>query len=226
MSDKDLYFAVDEELDDYILHYGMPRRSGRYPWGSGDNPYQHEGDFLSRVQELKDQGLSEKEIADALGMSTTELRVQKSIANDERRAVLAQQAKDLQAKGYNTYQIAEKMGFKNEASVRNLLNNDSAKRRMNAAKTTADFLREQIEKKGMLDVGKGVEKELGITKTQLDEALMILSMEGYPIFKAGIPQATNPGKQSNMTVIAPKDTEYDIKVNPKTGEEYISNPDA
>ena len=34
--------------DDILIHYGMPRRSGRYPWGSGDNPYQHSGDFLSR----------------------------------------------------------------------------------------------------------------------------------------------------------------------------------
>ena len=39
--------------DDILMHYGMPRRSGRYPWGSGDNPYQHSGDFLSRVEELK-----------------------------------------------------------------------------------------------------------------------------------------------------------------------------
>ena len=38
--------------DDILMHYGMPRRSGRYPWGSGDNPYQHSGDFLSRVEEL------------------------------------------------------------------------------------------------------------------------------------------------------------------------------
>ena len=35
--------------DDILMHYGMPRRSGRYPWGSGDNPYQHSGDFLSKM---------------------------------------------------------------------------------------------------------------------------------------------------------------------------------
>lgn len=210
MSDKDLYFnetMLDEELDDYILHYGMPRRSGRYPWGSGDNPYQHDGDFLSRVQELKEKGMSEKEIADALGMSTTQLRVQKSLANDERRAVLVEQAKDLKAKGYNPYQIAEKMGFKNESSVRSLLN-ESSEHRMNEAKTTADFLRKQIEEKGFIDVGKGVEKELGITSVKLKEALTILEMEGYPIYKAGVPQVTNPGKQSNMLIIGPKDSEY------------------
>ena len=29
-----------------LMHYGMPRRSGRYPWGSGKDPYQHCTDFL------------------------------------------------------------------------------------------------------------------------------------------------------------------------------------
>ena len=29
-----------------LAHYGMPRRSGRYPWGSGEDPYQHSKDFL------------------------------------------------------------------------------------------------------------------------------------------------------------------------------------
>ena len=43
--------------EEILMHYGMPRRSGRYPWGSGDNPYQHSGDFLSRVDELKSLGM-------------------------------------------------------------------------------------------------------------------------------------------------------------------------
>lgn len=42
----------DKPPIDELLHYGMPRRSGRYPWGSGKDPYQHSGDFLSRVDEL------------------------------------------------------------------------------------------------------------------------------------------------------------------------------
>ena len=49
--------------EEILMHYGMPRRSGRYPWGSGDNPYQHSGDFLSRIDELKSQGMSDTEIA-------------------------------------------------------------------------------------------------------------------------------------------------------------------
>ena len=68
---------------DILMHYGMPRRSGRYPWGSGDNPYQHSGDFLSRIEELKKQGLKETEIAKEMGLTTTQLRAQKSLAKAE-----------------------------------------------------------------------------------------------------------------------------------------------
>ena len=39
-----------------LEHYGTKRHSGRYPWGSGENPYQSSGDFLSRVIELKGSG--------------------------------------------------------------------------------------------------------------------------------------------------------------------------
>lgn len=77
----------DKPSIDELMHYGMPRRSGRYPWGSGDNPYQHSGDFLSRVEELKKEGLSDLEIAKSMGLSSTQFRVQKSLAKDERRSV-------------------------------------------------------------------------------------------------------------------------------------------
>ena len=50
----DVYAAI--ESGNSLEHYGMPRRSGRYPWGSGDDPYQHRRDFLGRVEELKKKG--------------------------------------------------------------------------------------------------------------------------------------------------------------------------
>ena len=46
------YFGIPSE-ENILEHYGTKRHSGRYPWGSGENPYQHSGDFLSRVEELK-----------------------------------------------------------------------------------------------------------------------------------------------------------------------------
>ena len=49
----------DKPSLDELMHYGMPRRSGRYPWGSGKDPYQHCTDFLSRVQYMVDNGVSD-----------------------------------------------------------------------------------------------------------------------------------------------------------------------
>lgn len=194
-------------ISEYLAHYGMPRRSGRYPWGSGDNPYQHEGDFLSRVDEYKSQGLSEKEIAKLMGMSTTQFRVQKSLSRSERRSLEVERAKDLRAKGYSYNEIAEIMGYNSDSSVRSLLNSVSEERMMKAM-STAEFLKEQIDKKGMIDVGVGVEKELGVSKERLREALAILEAQGYPVYGGRIPQLTNEGRRTTLKVVCPPGTEH------------------
>lgn len=190
-----------------LMHYGMPRRSGRYPWGSGENPYQHSGDFLSRITELKSKGWTEKQIAEDFGLTTTQFRTQKALAKDERRAIEVDTARGLREKGYSLNEIAAKMGYKNDSSVRSLLNEASAAR-MNQAQKTADFLRKQINEKGIIDVGTGVERELGVSKEKLNQALYILEMEGYPVYGAGVPQVTNRGKQTNIKVICPPGTEH------------------
>lgn len=190
-----------------LMHYGTPRHSGRYPWGSGKEPFQHSGDFLSRVEEYKKSGLSEAQIAKTMELTTTQLRTQLSLAKEERRALQVATAKSLRSDGYSLNQIAEKMGFKNDSSVRSLLNEHSEER-MNKAKATADILRKAIDEKGMIDVGAGVEQELGISKEKLREAIYILEREGYPTYGLGVPQVTNPGKQTNITVICPPGTEH------------------
>ena len=58
------YYGCSESLEtNELKHYGTPRHSGRYPWGSGDAPYQHGIDFLGRYEELKKQGKSDRDIA-------------------------------------------------------------------------------------------------------------------------------------------------------------------
>ena len=213
--------------EEILMHYGMPRRSGRYPWGSGDNPYQHSGDFLSRVDELKKQGLKETDIAKTMGLTTTQLRTQMSLAKDERRALQVATAKGLREKGYSLNEIADKMGFNNDSSVRSLLN-ETSEARMNQAKATAEFLRKQIDEKGMIDVGTGVERELGISKEKLNQALYMLELEGYPVYGGRVPQATNPGKFTTLSVICPPGTEhkdiYDFE-NIHSLKDYISYDD-
>lgn len=205
---KSYYGCSSMSEEEYLAHYGMPRRSGRYPWGSGDNPYQRTGDFLGRIEELKKSGWTEtpENIKEAFGMTTTQYRTQKSLAKDERRALDVARAKSLKEDGLSTTEIGRMMG-KNESTIRSLLN-DKSESRMNQAKETADFLRKQINEKGMIDVGTGVELELGISKEKLNQALSILEAEGYPVYKGGIPQVTNNGKQINQRVICPPGTEH------------------
>ena len=194
-----------DELE--LYHYGIAGRSGRYPHGSGENPHQHCGDFLSRIDKLKKDGLSETEIAKSLGLTTTQYRVQKALAKTERRAHEVEQAKALREKGYSLNEIAEKMGYNNDSSIRSLLNENS-EARMNLAQSTADFLKQQVTEKGMIDIGAGVERELGISTEKLNQALYILELEGYPVYGGGVPQATNPGRQTNLKVLCPPGTEH------------------
>lgn len=210
--------SVLNEMEDVLMHYGMPRRSGRYPWGSGENPYQHSGDFLSRVYELRKQNFTytdetgkvwsgDTAIAKSMGLTSTQLRVQMSLAKDERRSLQVATAKGLREKGYSLNEIAEKMGFANDSSVRSLLN-ENAESRMRKAQNVADILRKELETKKMIDVGAGVERELGVSREKLEEALYILQMDGYPVYGGGVAQATNKGKQTNLKVLCQPGTEH------------------
>ena len=48
-----------------VAHDSNPpgRGSGRYGWGTGENPGQHQFDFLSEVKDLKKRGLKDADIA-------------------------------------------------------------------------------------------------------------------------------------------------------------------
>ena len=216
---KDLGLYSGRDDSESMEHYGVKRRSGRYPWGSGDNPYQHSGDFLSRVEELRanpdyiftdEDGKTytgELAIAKSLGLSTTEYRTALSVAKADRRKLEVDRAKSLRADGKSLAEIAKIMGYENDSSIRSLLNADS-EARMNQAEKTAESLKKLIEEKGMIDVGAGIEQQLGISRAMLDQAIYRLELEGYPLYGAGVPQVTNKGKQTNLKVICPKGTEY------------------
>lgn len=192
---------------DELMHYGTKRHSGRYPWGSGDTPYQHSGDFLARIEELKKQGLSEKEIAKSMNMSTTDLRMQSRVASHERRRLLADRARSLREDGKSLNEIASIMGFANDSSVRSLLNENTAASK-NMARTTADILKKEVEKKGMIDIGAGVERELGVSQNTLKEASFILETEGYNVYGIGVQQVTNPKQQTTTTVLTKPEVAY------------------
>ena len=228
---KSYYGSASLTDDEFIEHYGMPRRSGRYPWGSGEDPYQHGRDFLARIDELKKQGWEEtpENIMKEFGLTTRQYRSEKSVAKDERRALLVARAKSLKEDGLGDTEIGRQMGV-NESTVRSWLDPDS-EARMNQAKETAKFIKEQVDKKGMIDVGSEVYRELNISKEMLDKSLYLLEREGYPTYAGRIDQVTNPGKKTTVKVICPPGTEHkeifdafdEGKVN--TLNEYISRDD-
>jgi len=193
----------DDITEDVLMHYGVKRRSGRYPWGSGDTPYQHSGDFLSRAQELQKKGLSQKEIVEAMGLdSTTQFRVAYTVAKNERRRLDLDRVKSLQKDGLNNSEIARIMG-RNESSIRSLLKEES-EAKMNQAQATADVLREELKKKKVIDVGVGVERELGISRTKMEEAIYMLEAEGYNRYGVGVQLV---GSKNRVTITALCDPE-------------------
>lgn len=209
---------TDEE---YLEHYGMPRRSGRYPWGSGEEPYQSSRDFIGRVDEMRKNNFTyvdkkgniltgDKAIAEKLGYSTTDFRTVYSIAKDQRRMDDVATAKRLKKKeGMNNSEIGRKMGI-NESSVRSLLN-ASSESRMKQARATADFLKERVEKSryGMVDVGKGVDLELNVSQEKLNQALFMLQAEnGYHVYNNRFDQVTNKGQMTTQKVLTKPDVQY------------------
>lgn len=225
--------------EEFIEHYGMPRRSGRYPWGSGKDPYQSGRDFLGRVEEMRKSGFTytdengkkwtgDPAIAKSLGYSTTDFRTVYAIAKDERRSDLVATAKRLKEKeGLNNSEIGRKMGI-NESSVRSLLDPNS-EYKMKQAKETANFLKEQVDKKKMVDVGSGVERDLNISKEKLDQALFILQAEGgYEVYGNRFPQATNKNQMTTQRVLCVPGTKHSDIYNYddiQTVKDYISRDD-
>lgn len=232
------YFGISDREDDYLEHYGTPRHSGRYPYGSGENPYQHSGDFLGRISELKKAGFTytdddgkvwtgDNAIAKSMGLTSTEYRRQVSWAGYERRLDQVQRAKSLKADGLGATEIGKQMGL-SESTVRSLLN-PSSEDRMNQAMNTVNFLREKLNEKGMLDVTSGVETSLGISKERLNLALDYLEKaEGCPVYTGGIPQVNTKGQQTIQKVLCKPGTEhkeiYDYS-RVKTIEDYESQND-
>lgn len=168
---------INEEDYNSLCHEGTKRHSGRYPWGSGEDPYQHEP-FYDRYKHYLASGLTQKEIADYMGITTTQLRARRTIAYNEWLAQRQHRAYELKKKGYSNPKIGEIMGGLNESTVRSLLN-PSSRARAQASTVIANNLKETIGKDGAVDIGKGVERYLGYSQDKLKVAVAMLEEEGY-----------------------------------------------
>ena len=193
--------------DDYLAlqHYGTPRHSGRYPWGSGENPYQRNKSFLGMVSDLRKQGLTDTEIARGMGITTTQLRARSSIAKNMNRQADISQAQRLKDRGWSNVAIGERMGI-NESSVRSLLA-PGAKDRAAVLDSTANMLKRQVHEKGLIDIGAGVEHHANVSNTKLATAVAKLKEEGYKVHYVKIKQL-GTGHFTTVTVLSPPDVTY------------------
>lgn len=195
------------EEEDYLAHYGILRKSGRYPWGSGgDTPAQRSQTFLDTIADLKKRlGWGDSDIAKYYEISTTELRALRTIAKNEQKASQIHQAEKLKAKGMSNVAIGKQMGIP-ESSVRALLA-PSAQDKNDVLTVTANMLRQNVDEKRYLDVGSGVENHIGVSKERKDAALLQLQEEGYKIHYVKVPQL-GTGKDTTMKILTPGDVTY------------------
>lgn len=213
--------VTDEEYTSYLMHYGTPRHSGRYPWGSGDNPYQRNANFRAHILDLRHQGMTDTEIARGMGMSKNEMLAALSRARAENRAEDVAEAKRLIAKGYSQSAAARRMGI-NESQVRNLLKED-IQERANRTGDLAELLKNELaDKGGYIDVGTGTEQYLGTTQYVLNNAVSQLQTEGYEVHNIKVTQA-GTGKDTTVRVLAPPGTTWAEVTNNK-GDIRIVNP--
>ena len=220
-------FNTDEDL--YLEHYGTKRHSGRYPWGSGDDPYQHEDIFLNKVYDFRNEGKTDKEIAEYFNMSTGEFRKNVAAKTNELRTYRYKHALDLKEHGYSNTKIAEMLGV-SESTVRNLLKGETVKR-ANRAAETSDILKEYIDKQDLkaIDIGPGTELYLNTTDHNLKNAIKLLEDQGYTKKYIQVEQLGTNGNKTTVTVLcAPGVTYNDIYENRfdiKNVSSKVLNPD-
>lgn len=201
-------------MNNEIYHYGTPHvgnipHSGRYPYGSGERykegSYMEKMDFLARYDAYKKEGMNEKEIANAFGLSINDFRKKRSIANAEAEAARKTRAVRLKAKGYTNEKIGELMGGYSESTVRGWLKaaDDLKKDKIQGV---ADIIEERLKRGEMIDVGLGAELSLGCTATTLNTALKVLKDKGYFLDTLEVKQPLDPNKNTTVKYIAPPGT--------------------
>lgn len=206
--------------DQYLAHYGILRKSGRYPWGSGSTQSARNQTFLDTVDDMKRQGMSDPEIAKAFStddepFTTTTLRALRSIAVNQQRQERINQAQRLKDKGLSNVAIGERMNL-NESTVRSLLE-PGARDKADQLQSIADMLKRQVADKEFVDIGEGVELDIpigdnpasrfGIPKDRFQTAVAILKEEGYEVHSVPIPQL-GTGKNTQVKVLAKPGTEW------------------
>lgn len=200
-------------MGEELKHYGTPRCSGRYPWGSGDDGYQRAIGWRGHIEELRKQGLSDVDIARNEGIKTTQLRARMSLTKAEVRAAQTAEVLRMKDRGYSNMEIGRRMNL-NESTIRSLSDPALAERSSITA-TTAKMLKESVDQKRFIDVGAGIENHVGVSRTKLNTAIAELQEQGYKVHRINVPQLGMPGQFTIVKVLGTPDTEWKEIVKPE-----------
>lgn len=198
---------IDE--DAYLEHYGTLRKSGRYPWGSGGNSdgttttFRHM-DFLAHVNNLKKQGLSEKEIADSFGIRQADLRKYKSISKEQVKQERIGEIIKLSKDGLSNVAIGKELGIA-ESNVR-ALRADIDKDDQTSITNLTNLLREQVDQKRYIDIGKGTEYQFNASYDKMKTVARALEEEGYKRYYQKIP--TGGGNSTTLKALCAPDVTW------------------
>ena len=199
-------------MDDVLKHIGVARRSGRYPWGSGEDGYQS-NPFLNQYTKLKKEGLSQTEIAAQMGMNTRELRTNITWANKERLDAYKERVAILSEKGMTDAAIAKDMGI-SETSVRNYRKEKGPSHKDIQLKNVEDALRAGVEEHGYLDIGIGVEHQLGVPRTRFDAVVnKMLEEDGYIQHKVFVQRLADKDKPTTLKVLTLESDLHTVSMN-------------
>lgn len=192
-------------IDEVMLHYGTKRHSGRYKWGSGEEPQSAGRRFLSQVDEHRGKGLSDNEIAAKLGMNSTQFRNNITWANKEIKEHRDSQIHALYKDGVNKSEIGRRLGI-SEGTVREVL---APKEKVKKAQfdMVTESLKAGVDRTGYLDVGVGVERQLGVSGTKFKAAVnKLVQDEGYHIHQVYVERLSDPtGSKKTIVKVLTKD---------------------
>ena len=212
---------------DWLAHEGRSKRdgapvgSGRYPLGSGDNPYQDYRDFKNRVTQIKKQykdekgsRITDKELitylfGDNSDISIRQYRQMITKANAEITAHDYLEAHKLKEKGWSDKAIGDKLG-RSESGVRQLLQRD-ADNKAKRINNTAEMLRESLDSRGgFIDIGAGSELIAGVGRSNFDAAVRQLEAEGYAVNSLSVRQMFGQGNTTIKALCPPGTTKADV----------------
>lgn len=220
----------------FIAHEGKAhdenppgRGSGRYPFGSGNRPHQHDWDIMARYDKLvaTNPNLSAPEIAAEMGyykydkygkivlddngnpkgskvhLDAAIKKSRDATRQDEyQEALWYKEAIDPDTgKHYTNDKIAKLMGKKGESSIRTILTT-GANGNINKTSEIADKLRKEADSKGIIDVSSSVEHYIGCSQNSLKAAIELLREEGYTTTSFALKQVANRNLETTISVLA------------------------